>query len=695
MKHADFLVECLIEELPPKSLLALGKAFEAQVSDRLQKAGLSHEGVVGYVTPRRLAVLVKHLAPAQAQQNTERRGPAVSAAFKDDGSPTPACLGFARSCGVEVSALHRIKTEEGEWMGYHLSVEGKSVADLLPTLVGESLAALPVAKRMRWGSTAHEFVRPMRGLVMLYGETLIPATILGCVSQRHTLGHRFHAPHAIAIPSASAYADVMMTEGKVMVDPASRRARIEAQLAAALKPNEVTCALSESDLSALMNEVIGLVEWPVALRGSFDERFLSVPKEVLISSMIDHQRYFPIADKTTGALNPAFITISNIESREPARVVHGNERVLRARLSDAAFFYEADKKETLASRLPRLNTIVYQAKLGTLGDKAERLSNLAAYLAPLLKANADEAARAGLLAKADLVTSMVGEFPELQGVMGGYYAKNDGEAAAVASAIHDHYYPRFSGDALPSAPTSLAVALADRLDLLVGYFGINQLPTGDKDPYGLRRAALGVVRLLIETKHDLDLSAALTHAAALYGDKLANKTVVADVLLFVQERLRPYYQERGIAHDVVASVTALGLSNLHDVDQRIAAVQAFKSLEAAAALSAANKRVSNILAKYPNALDGLSINAALFEGEAETQLAGLVQAKELALAEAFKAKHYQEALNGLAELRQPVDAFFESVMVMTDDQARRENRLALLARLRHLFLQVADIALLS
>lgn len=689
MKHADFLVELLIEELPPKNLLSLGKAFENEMVARLQKAGLSFEGVTGYVTPRRLALLVKQLANAQPQQNTERRGPALAAAFKADGSPTPACLGFARSCGVEVSALHRIKTSEGEWMGYHLSVEGKTVDELLPSMVSESLAALPIAKRMRWGSTTHEFVRPVRGLVMLYGEAIIPATILGCVSGRETVGHRFHAPTAISIPSAEAYADVLLKQAKVMVDPNARKAAIESQLATLLKPNEITCALSDADLHALMNEVTGLVEWPVALRGTFDAAFLNVPKEVLISSMIDHQRYFPIADKTSGKLQAAFITISNIESREPARVVHGNERVLRARLSDAAFFYEADKKETLASRLPRLNTIVYQAKLGTLGDKAERLSRLAESL------GSKEAARAGLLAKADLVSGMVGEFPELQGVMGGYYAEHDGEPAAVALAIRDHYYPRFSGDVLPSAPTSLAVALADRLDLLVGYFGINQLPTGDKDPYGLRRAALGVVRLLIETEHDLDLQVALTQAAALYGNKLENKTVVADVLAFIHERLRPYYQERGITQDVVASVTALGLTNLHDVDKRIAAVQAFKSLEAAAALSAANKRVSNILAKYPNSLDGLSINTGLFESEAETQLANLVQAKETALAQAFKAKHYQEALTGLAELRQPVDVFFESVMVMTDDQPRRENRLALLSRLRHLFLQVADIALLT
>lgn len=690
MKHADFLVELLIEELPPKSLLALGKAFETQVTDRLQKAGLTFDGVVPYITPRRLALLVKQLASTQPQQNTERRGPAVSAAFKDDGTPTPACLGFARSCGVEVSALHRIQTSEGEWMGYHLSVEGKSVAELLPLIITESLAALPIAKRMRWGSTAHEFVRPVRGLVMLYGEDIIPATILGCVSGRETVGHRFHTAGMLSIPEASDYQEILY-QGRVVADSEERREIIEGSIHDLLSPSESICALSDADLNALLNEVVGLVEWPVALRGSFDVAFLSVPKEVLISSMIDHQRYFPIADKTSGKLLPAFITISNIESRESARVVHGNERVLRARLSDAAFFYDADKKETLSSRLPRLNTIVYQAKLGSLGEKAERLSKLAAYLAN----GGEDAARAGLLAKADLVTGMVGEFPELQGVMGAYYAENDKEASAVALAIREHYLPRFSGDVLPSAPTSLAVALADRLDLLVGYFGINQLPTGDKDPYGLRRAALGVVRLLIETEHDLDLNAALSQAAALYQNKLANKAVVADVLGFIQERLRPYYQERGIAQDVVASVTALGLSNLHDVDKRIAAVQAFKSLEAAAALSAANKRVSNILAKYPNTLDGLRINTSLFENEAETALANLVQAKETALAEAFKAKQYQEALTGLAELRQPVDVFFESVMVMTDDQARRDNRLALLGRLRHLFLQVADIALLT
>lgn len=695
MKHADFLVEILTEELPPKSLLSTAQAFESHVKDRLQKTGLHFERMKAYVTPRRLALLITQLESEQPTQKTERRGPALAAAFKPDGSATPACLGFARSCGVEVDALHRIKTAEGEWMGYHQVTPGKSAAELLPAIIAESLVALPVAKRMRWGATAHEFVRPARGLVMLYGDTLVPAVLLGCESSNQTVGHRFHAPAAIKITHANQYENLLLTEGKVVVDPDKRRALIEKQMTALLKPNEVLCALSDDDLKALLDEVVGLVEWPVALRGTFEDAFLQVPKEVLISSMIDHQRYFPLADRDSGKLVSSFLFISNIESSDAARVVHGNERVLRARLSDAAFFFESDKKELLEARLPRLSEIVYQAKLGSLGDKAERLSTLSAYLAGVLSADENAAARAGLLAKADLVTGMVGEFPELQGVMGGYYAAKDGEASVVSEAIRDHYLPRFSGDALPASVESLSVALADRLDLLVGYFGIHQLPTGDKDPYGLRRAALAVVRMLVETAHDLDLQAAFTKAEQAYRGKLENKNVVADLLLFIQERLRPYYQERGVTPDVVASVTALGISNLHDVDKRITAVQAFKSLEAAASLSAANKRVSNILAKYPETLDGLSINPSLFEDEAETKLSNFVSAKEAALQASFKAKHYEAALTALAELREPVDVFFDKVMVMTDDKPRRENRLALLLKLRRLFLQVADIALLQ
>lgn len=695
MKHADFLIEIQTEELPPKSLLTLAEAFEKNVDDHLTKSGLAYEGITRYVTPRRLALLIRALAEKQPDQVVEKRGPAVTAAFKEDGTPTPACLGFAKSCGLSPDALGRIKTAEGEWVGVQVTVPGQAVEKLMPSLLAEAVAALPVGKRMRWGDYSTEFSRPVRGVIMLYGDQIIEGQLLGCTAGRTTVGHRFHAPQTLSIPTASAYADILAKEGKVIADPILRAEKIASQVKALLKPNEKICALNDDDLQALTTELIGLVEWPCALRGSFEEKFLRVPKEVLISSMIDHQRYYPIADEKTGALLPAFITISNIESKDATRVIHGNERVIRARLSDAAFFFESDEKTRLDTRLDKLSHVLYQAKLGTLKEKAERISQLAAWLAKQLGADATLAARAGLLAKADLVTSMVGEFPELQGVMGGYYAAHDGEAKEVALAVRDHYYPRFAGDRLPEGSVSLAVALADRLDLLTGYFGIKQFPTGDKDPYGLRRAALGVVRCLVESACDIDLSAALAQAVQLYGAKLENANTAADVLSFIQERLRPYYQERGITPDVVAAVLALGVSRLNDVDKRIAAVQAFKSMEAALALSAANKRVSNILAKYPDSLEGVNIDAALFENEAESTLAQLVEAKEKALVKSFEAKQYQEALTGLAELREPVDTFFDQVMVMTDDKARRTNRVALLAKLRHLFLKVADIALLQ
>lgn len=695
MKHADFLIEIQTEELPPKSLLSLAAAFEKNADELLKKAGLSYESVTRYVTPRRLALLIHALAEKQPDQIVEKRGPAVTAAFKEDGSPTPACLGFAKSCGVTPDQLQRLKTTEGEWVGYQVNVPGQAIEKIMPALLAEAVNALPIAKRMRWGDNTVEFTRPVRGVIMLYGDQIIEGSLLGCVAGRTTVGHRFHAPQTLSIPTASAYADVLMKEGKVIADPSVRAEKIALQVKALLTPNEKICALNDDDLQALTTELIGLVEWPCALRGSFEDKFLRVPKEVLISSMIDHQRYYPIANEQTGALLPAFITISNIESKDAARVVHGNERVLRARLSDAAFFFEADEKTRLETRLDKLANVLYQAKLGTLKEKAERLSQLAAWLAQQLGADAKLAARAGLLAKADLVTNMVGEFPELQGVMGSYYATHDNEAPAVALAVREHYYPRFAGDRLPEGLVSLAVALADRLDLLVGYFGIKQFPTGDKDPYGLRRAALGVVRCLVESACDIDLSAALNQAVQLYGTKLENTNTTADVLSFIQERLRPYYQERGITPDVIAAVLALGIARLNDIDKRIAAVQAFKSMEAALALSAANKRVSNILAKYPDSLEGVNINAALFENEAESNLGKLIEAKEKSLAKSFEAKQYQEALTGLAELREPVDIFFDQVMVMTDDKARRTNRVALLAKLRQLFLQVADIALLQ
>ena len=518
---------------------------------------------------------------------------------------------------------------------------------------------------------------------------IIPATILGCQTGRVTRGHRFHAPDWITIPHASAYVSLLLTEGHVMADVAERRNTIRKLAKECVQQGEVLISSDE-----LLDEVTGLVEWPVALCGHFDAEFLNLPGEVLISSMQDHQRYFPVVD-SKGKLLPAFVTISNIQSHDPARVTHGNERVIRARLADAAFFYATDKHESLQQRIERLKGIVFQAKLGTLFEKAERISKIAEYIAGKIGASEEHAARAGLLAKTDLTTNMVNEFPELQGVMGGYYAQHDGEADDVAQAIREQYMPRFAGDKLPGSLIGQVLAIADRIDTLVGTFGINQIPTGDKDPYGLRRAAIGILRILIEDEIDLDLREILEFAVNCYNARLENAETVPQILTFMQERLRVWYQEQLITADVFAAVAALGITNPLDIHQRVKAVQAFKKLSEAETLSVANKRVSNILAKYVDVLDAKNIDPAFFENAAEKELARQLDAKSLLVTNLYQSGKYDQVLLQLAELRQPVDDFFDQVMVMTDDKPRRENRILLLSKLRALFLQVADIALLQ
>lgn len=694
MKHADFLVEIHTEELPPKNILKLATAFHQQIIERLQKAELSFSGSHYFATPRRLAVLVKDLAATQPDQVIERKGPALNAAYAKDGKPTPACQGFARSCGITPEELTVIKTDQGEWVGYKQEVTGKSVVQLLPAIVEEALAQLPIPKRMRWSDKETQFTRPIHSLLMLYGADVLDATIMGFKTGRVTRGHRFHAPEWIDIPQADQYESVLETKGHVIADFAKRRERVRNAAIECVHRNlgDHGHVLISSD--DLLDEVTGLVEWPVALSGQFDQAFLDVPDEVLISSMQDHQRYFPVVD-TKGHLLPYFVTMSNIESKDAKRVIHGNERVLRARLSDAAFFFTTDKKETLASRVDRLRGMVYQAKLGSLFDKVERVGSLASAIAAKISADPQLAARAALLAKADLTTNMVGEFPELQGVMGHYYALHDGEAEEVALAIEEQYKPRFAGDTLPETAVGQALAVADRIDTLVGTFGINQIPTGDKDPYGLRRAALGVLRILIENKINLDLKEVLELAISAYQTKLENPDTKNQIMNFVQERLRAWYLEKGVAADVFASVAALGITNPLDVNERIKAVQAFKKLTEAETLSVANKRVSNILSKYVDTLEAKRIDPNFFDNAAELELAKQLEAKSETVTKLYQDGKYEDVLLQLAELRKPIDDFFDQVMVMTDDKPRRENRILLLSKLRSLFLQVADIALLQ
>lgn len=693
-KSNDLLVEIHTEELPPKSLLKLAEHFRQQINDRLAKLDFTFAETSFFVTPRRLAVYVKDLAETQPDQLIEKRGPARAAAFDAAGNPSQACMGFANSCGVTPSELITIQTKQGEWVGYRQKVTGKSAAEVLPKVIEESIAALPIAKRMRWGDNEVQFVRPVHSVILLYGDQVIPAIILGCQTGRVTQGHRFLSPGWITIPHASAYASLLETEGYVIADFDKRKKQIELQSKAWVSVHLDKNAQALFSSQSLLDEVTGLVEWPCAIGGHFDEAFLDVPKEVLISSMQDHQRYFPIVNEA-GNLLPHFITISNMQTADPSLIIQGNERVLRARLSDAAFFYQTDKLESLAERVERLKGIVFQAKLGTLFDKSERLSKLTAHLAKTLHLNADHAARAGLLAKTDLTSNMVGEFPELQGVMGSYYAVNDNEPSDVAIAMTEQYLPRFAGDRLPENPIGQALALADRIDTLVGAFGVNQIPTGDKDPFGLRRAALGLVRILIEKNISLDLKTAFENAVSHYHVNLENKELIPQLLTFIQERLRAWYQEQGITADVFASVAALNLSNPLDIHERIQAVQAFKKLSEAEALSVANKRVSNILTKYTDNITALDINPAYFETPAEKVLADELSSKSNLVAELYSKGDYQTALLQLAQLRKPVDDFFDQVMVMTDNKSQRENRILLLKHLRALFLQVADIALLQ
>lgn len=689
---ADFLVEILTEELPPKALSRLAKHFLQGVEERIKKAELPYKFAESYATPRRLAVFVKALSAEQQSTVVERKGPAVEAAYTTDGRPTPACEGFARSCGVTTDELVKIENKQGAWVGYKQKVQGKSVKELMPKIVQEALAALPVPKRMRWGASDIEFVRPVHAVVMLYGREVIDAEILGKRTGRLTKGHRFHSQGWISLPSTSRY--VKALERRYVIADFERRKNMIRQQAETIVKDTLGKHAQVQISEDLLDEVTGLVEWPIAIGGSFDDEFLNVPQEALISAMQDHQRYFPVVDQHH-TLMPHFVTISNIDTRNLQQVIAGNERVLRARLSDAAFFYEQDKKHTLASRVEGLKNIVYQAKLGTLHEKAVRLSALTAFLAEKMHVNMTEAKRAGLLAKADLLSELVGEFPELQGTAGSYYAVNDGEPEAVAVALREQYQPRFSGDTVPESKLGCALALAEKIDTLVGVFGINQQPTGDKDPFALRRAALGVIRILIEKHIDIDLREVLEFAIQCYDSKLSNIDVVEQVVDFIQERLKPWYSDQNVPHDVYMAVAALDSARIYDMHRRIQAVQRFKQLPDAESLSVANKRVSNILAKYDGHLPSHDIDQTLFETDVERELALALDMQRKDIMPLYQSARYVDVLTQLAALRKPVDEFFEKVMVMTEDKARRENRLLMLKKLRDLFLQVADIALLQ
>lgn len=691
MTHQDFLVELGTEELPPKALNSLSEAFLKEIENGLKQADLAFKAAHAYASPRRLAVVVEALQTQQADLQIEKKGPAVAAAFDEAGQPTKAVQGFARSCGVAVEALETLETDKGAWLVYREQQTGQHAEQLLPNIVKQALAALPIPKRMRWGDSEHEFVRPVHWLVMLLDKQVLPAALLGVEAQVNSRGHRFQQPGLIALESPATYVEQLRDQGRVMACFSTRKATIVKQVNA-LAEKLGGRAVIDADL---LNEVTGLVEWPTALSGKFDERFLDLPAQALISSMQGHQKYFPVENLNGDALLPFFITVSNIESTDPAQVIAGNERVIRPRLSDAVFFWETDRKQSLAARQAQLKTIVFQNKLGTVYDKSQRVAKLAVFIAVNIGGDRALAERAADLAKCDLVTEMVGEFPELQGIMGQQYAALDNEHADVAAAMEEQYMPRFAGDSLPVTTTGQALSLAEKIDTLCGLFGIGQPPSGAKDPFALRRAALGVLRVIIENNLDLDLQQLIQQALSGYANELTEAETAEKVLQYLLDRLRGYALEAGYTADSFEAVLAVMPTRPLDFMQRLQAVSAFRQLEAAEALAAGNKRIDNILRKNAAYAQDTKINADLLTEPAEQQLATAVTRVEQQIQPLFEQNDYATVLQQLATLRETIDRFFDEVMVMAEDNQTRSNRLALINRTRSLFLRVADISCLQ
>jgi glycyl-tRNA synthetase beta chain len=685
MSAHDLLFELLCEELPPRALRALSEALSDGIAKGIDAAGIPHGKIHAYATPRRLAVWIEKLAQSQPDRSVERRGPPLANSFDADGKPLAAAIAFAKSCNVAIEALTQMKTDKGSWLQFRGTERGAATTTLIAGIITQAIAALPIPKRMRWGARNAEFVRPVHAVLLIYGDSVVPAEILGLASDRVTQGHRFHAPKPIILKSAKGYASRLL-KAKVVVDFAKRRELIRAGVAsaaAATGPNSTV--LMDDDL---LEEVTALVEWPVPVAGQFEQRFLKLPREVVIATVQDHQRYFPVQAQD-GALSGWFITVSNIESRDPSKVRAGNERVVRPRLSDAAFFWDQDRKLKLQDYAARLKDMTFQAKLGTYADKTARVAGLAALIGSRIGAG-KHVARAAELAKADLVTAMVGEFPELQGTMGRYYALAEGEPADIAIAIEEHYRPRFAGDVIPTTHTAQAVALADKLDTLVGIFAIEQRPSGTKDPFGLRRAALGVLRILIEGALDLDLLELLRAAAQ--AQPVQRPAVVDEVYEFIAERLRGMLLEQpGTTVEMLDAVMANRPASPLDATTRLAALQAFLVLPDAPVLAAINKRIANILKKAQVSADHAVDSAALTE-EAERGLHQALLKLRDPVTQATAQRRYSDSLQALVGLRAPVNEFFERVMVMDEDPARRNNRLALLRDVQMLLGGVADLS---
>ena len=688
MTTQNFLVEIGTEELPPKALKTLATSFADNVEAELNLAGLSFDKIEWFAAPRRLAVKVLNLATQQPSKEIEKRGPAVSAAFDAEGKPTKAAEGWARGCGITVEQAERIATDKGEWIVHRAKIEGQPTKNLLNDIVANALAKLPIPKPMRWADKTVQFIRPVHTVTMLLGDELIEGEILGVASARTIRGHRFLGEKEFEIQHADQYPQLLREKGSVVADFNERKAEILAKSQAKATALGGVADIEES----LLEEVTSLVEYPNVLAAKFEERFLAVPSEALVYTMKGDQKYFPIYDKD-GKLLPHFIFVSNINPEDPTAIIEGNEKVVRPRLTDAEFFFKTDLKQKLVDRLPRLETVLFQQQLGTLKDKTDRIEQLAGEIAKQIGADEAKAKRAGLLSKCDLMTNMVFEFTDTQGVMGMHYARHDGEDEEVAVALNEQYMPRFAGDELPKSLVASAVALADKFDTLTGIFGIGQAPKGSADPFALRRAALGALRIIVEKNLPLDLEDLVKKSAALFGDKLTNSNVVADVVDFMLGRFRAWYQDEGIAVDVIQSVLARRPTRPADFDARVRAVSHFRTLDSAEALAAANKRVSNILAKADAAIGEINLTACV--EPAEKALAEAVLALRTEVQPLIAKGDYTAVLDKLANLRAPVDSFFDNVMVNAEDPALRQNRLAILNTLQGLFLQVADISVLQ
>ena len=688
MTTQNFLVEIGTEELPPKALKTLATSFADNVEAELNQAGLTFDKIEWFAAPRRLAVKVLNLATQQPSKEIEKRGPAVSAAFDTEGKPTKAAEGWARGCGITVEQAERIATDKGEWLVHRAKIEGQPTKNLLNDIVANALAKLPIPKPMRWADKTVQFIRPVHTVTMLLGDELIEGEILGVASARTIRGHRFLGEKEFEIQHADQYPQLLREKGSVVADFNERKAEILAKSQAKATALGGVADIEES----LLEEVTSLVEYPNVLAAKFEERFLAVPAEALVYTMKGDQKYFPIYDKD-GKLLPHFIFVSNINPDDPSAIIEGNEKVVRPRLTDAEFFFKTDLKQKLVDRLPRLETVLFQQQLGTLKDKTDRIEQLAGEIAKQIGADEAKAKRAGLLSKCVLMTNMVFEFTDTQGVMGMHYARHDGEDEEVAVALNEQYMPRFAGDELPKSLVASAVALADKFDTLTGIFGIGQAPKGSADPFALRRAALGALRIIVEKNLPLDLEDLVKKSAALFGNKLTNQNVVADVVDFMLGRFRAWYQDEGIAVDVIQAVLARRPTRPADFDARVRAVSHFRTLDSAEALAAANKRVANILAKAEGDIG--AIDVALCVEPAEQVLAQSVLSLAKEVQPLIAQGEYTAVLDKLAGLRQPVDNFFDNVMVNAEDAKLRQNRLAILNTLQGLFLQVADISLLQ